>query len=86
MSPRSPSGSEPRICAAKVPPARVSASITINATYRGGEALARQVVAHVERKSGRLADAITEMSRTVEIAESLRQRLADRDLRATYIG
>jgi len=55
-------------------------------TYRGGEALARQVVAHVERKSGRLADAITEMSRTVEIAESLRQRLADRDLRATYIG
>jgi len=40
----------------------------------------------VERKSGRLADAITEMSRTVEIAESLRQRLADRDLRATYIG
>ncbi|MCC6540127.1 MAG: CHAT domain-containing protein, partial [Bryobacterales bacterium] len=56
------------------------------AKYRGGEAFARQVLAHVERKSGRLAEAVAEMSRAVEIAESLRQRLADRDLRATYIG
>lgn len=54
--------------------------------YRGGEAFARQSLAMVERRAGHLDVAASEMLRAVELAESLRQRLSDRDLRATYIG
>lgn len=56
------------------------------AKYRGGEAFARQSLATAERRAGHLEEAAAEMLRAVELAESLRQRLSDRDLRATYIG
>lgn len=56
------------------------------AKYRGGEAFARQTLAMLERKTGNLEGAASEMLRAVELAETLRQRLSDRDLRATYIG
>jgi hypothetical protein len=43
-------------------------------------------LAIVERARGNREAAIAEMSKAVTLAESLRQRLSDRDLRATYIG
>jgi tetratricopeptide (TPR) repeat protein len=54
--------------------------------YRGGEAFARQALAMLERKAGNLEAAASEMLAAVTLAEGLRQRLSDRDLRATYIG
>jgi CHAT domain-containing protein len=54
--------------------------------YRGGEAYARQVLALLEREQGDLAAAEEAMARAVELAEGLRERLSDRDLRSTYIG
>lgn len=65
-----------------------AAAIHGAANYRGGEAFARQALAIAERErpGGGLARAIAEMSKAVDLAESLRQRLSDRDLRATYIG
>lgn len=54
--------------------------------YRGGEAFARQTLALLERELGDMQAAHDEMLRAVELAEGLRERLSDRDLRATYIG
>ena len=56
------------------------------AKYQGGEAFGRQALAIVARRSGDLGEANAQMLRAVGIAEGLRQRLSDRDLRATYIG
>jgi len=58
----------------------------VEVKYRGGEAFARQSLAMLLRKSGRSKEAADEMLLAVEAAESLRRKLADRDLRATYIG
>jgi len=56
------------------------------AKYKGGEAFARQALALLERDRGNWGVAHDEMLRAVELAEGLRERLSDRDLRATYIG
>ncbi|MCX6614174.1 MAG: CHAT domain-containing protein, partial [Acidobacteria bacterium] len=56
------------------------------AKYQGGEAFGRQALAILARRSGDLGEANVQMLRAVGIAEGLRQRLSDRDLRATYIG
>jgi tetratricopeptide (TPR) repeat protein len=58
----------------------------VEVKYRGGEAFARQSLAMLLRKSGRAKEAADEMLLALEAAESLRRKLADRDLRATYIG
>jgi tetratricopeptide (TPR) repeat protein len=65
---------------------RKSADMFASIRYRGGEAIARQYIAVSERNNGRLAEASAAMLKAVELAETLRQRLSDRDLRATYIG
>jgi tetratricopeptide (TPR) repeat protein len=56
------------------------------AKYRGGEAFARQTLAMLERRAGNLEAAAREMLAAVTLAEGLRQKLSDQDLRATYIG
>lgn len=65
---------------------REAAGMFAAVKYRGGEAYARQVLALLEREQGDLAAAEEAMARAVELAEGLRERLADRDLRSTYIG
>ena len=54
--------------------------------YLGGEAFAHQTLAMLERKAGNLEAAAAEMLAAVTLAEGLRQKLSDRELRATYIG
>jgi hypothetical protein len=54
--------------------------------YKGGEAFIRQALAHLEAKQGNDETAAEQMLAAVTLAEGLRQRLSDRDLRATYIG
>lgn len=54
--------------------------------YKGGEAFIRQALAQLEAKLGNDTAAAEQMLAAVDLAESLRQRLSDRDLRATYIG
>jgi tetratricopeptide (TPR) repeat protein len=54
--------------------------------YRGGEAFGHQTLAMLERKAGNLEAAAAEMLAAVTLAEGLRQKLSDRELRATYIG
>ena len=65
---------------------REAAGMFAAVKYRGGEAYARQVLALLEREQGDLAAAEEAMARAVELAEGLRERLSDRDLRSTYIG
>lgn len=57
-----------------------------DAKYRGGEAFARQSLAMLLRKNGQIQEATEEMTSAVRTAESLRRKLGDRDLRATYSG
>lgn len=54
--------------------------------YKGGEAFIRQGLAHLEAELGNDQAAAEQMLTAIQLAESLRQRLSDRDLRATYIG
>ncbi len=65
---------------------REAAGMFATVKYRGGEAYARQVLALLEREQGDLGAAEEAMTRAVELAEGLRERLSDRDLRSTYIG
>ncbi|BDC50766.1 hypothetical protein F183_A30820 [Bryobacterales bacterium F-183] len=65
---------------------RTAVQLFEKAKYRGGEAFARQSLAFALRDTGDLDGAIEEMFRAVDLAEGLRQKLSDRDLRATYIG
>ncbi len=63
-----------------------SIALFSEAKYRGGEAFARQTLAMLERRAGNLEAAAREMLAAVTLAEGLRQKLSDQDLRATYIG
>lgn len=72
--------------AAAIESTRAAVARFVDAKNRGGEAFARQSLAMLLRKNGQPGDATQEMLLAVEAAESLRRKLADRDLRATYSG